>query len=381
MVNAVNHLKLLPNLICNLSSLIFAETSNPSHHDPSKSLHRTIYVEWRLWIECLIVEFPPPIWRWCGMNGAAWLLVAATLGVDFGWQYAPDGKLEYLIQIPDSQYETLRNNAEGTVSNIPPEVLPHIRRFRILVGNQQLPQEKLPAPVGGVRSERTPFGNDPINAQAVGMQALGENATPFVPGAPESSVQPLDKNAPLPGPGYDDPHAAVDNTLLSLPNMRSANPNFSDYETQPTSSFGTIIPTVPTIPRNLKNPQHNYFPPQTTPPGMYNTQPNPYAGKRFGEPHFGSVNTEFPAEQQAAYNANANSALPYNTNNTGGYNNDSRFRSAGNTPVQQLAPASYAMVIIGLCLSIGANMFLGWLAWEYYLRYRESFETWRNSSR
>ncbi len=117
-------------------------------------------------------------------------------------------------------------------------MLPHLRRIRIVVGNNQLPQEKLPAGVGVIAPGNSNFANDPINARAVGMQATGENSTPFVPNAPESSVQPFDKNSVLPGPGYDDPNAAVDNTLLALPNTRNVEPNFSDFQTQPTTNFG-----------------------------------------------------------------------------------------------------------------------------------------------
>ena len=42
------------------------------------------------------------------MNGAAWLLAMATLGVDYGWRLDKGGQLEYIIQIPPSQLETLR---------------------------------------------------------------------------------------------------------------------------------------------------------------------------------------------------------------------------------------------------------------------------------
>src|SRR5438045_388464 len=68
------------------------------------------------------------------MNGAAWLLALATLGVDYGWRLDDRGQLEYIIQIPPSQLETLRESPEGISSAIPPEVVRHVKRFRIVVG-------------------------------------------------------------------------------------------------------------------------------------------------------------------------------------------------------------------------------------------------------
>ena len=37
------------------------------------------------------------------------------------------------------------------------------------------------------------------------------------------------------------------------------------------------------------------------------------------------------------------------------------------------------LTVCALCLSIGGNIYLGWIAWGYYLKYQESFESWRNS--
>ena len=80
------------------------------------------------------------------MNGAAWVLLLSTVGVDFGWRVSPeDRKLEYIIQIPPSQYESIRDNPDGVDSNIPPEVVRHVKRIRIIVGTAALPRDPLPA--------------------------------------------------------------------------------------------------------------------------------------------------------------------------------------------------------------------------------------------
>ncbi len=72
------------------------------------------------------------------MNGIAVLISLAAVGVDYGWQPAADGQLEYIIQIEPSLLENLKNGDE-IVSEILPEAR-GVRKFRIRVGNGPLPR-------------------------------------------------------------------------------------------------------------------------------------------------------------------------------------------------------------------------------------------------
>jgi hypothetical protein len=74
------------------------------------------------------------------MNGAAILLVTATLGVDFGWKALPDDEVEYIIQIEPALLESLENG-EPIASELLPEVRGNVRRFRVQIGNAPLPRE------------------------------------------------------------------------------------------------------------------------------------------------------------------------------------------------------------------------------------------------
>ncbi|MCO6457980.1 MAG: hypothetical protein J5I93_21970 [Pirellulaceae bacterium] len=74
------------------------------------------------------------------MNAVALLLAVATVGVDYGWQRAEDGELEYIIQIEPELLETLRDEGVEIVSRIHPQAR-DIKRLRIRVGNSQLPKE------------------------------------------------------------------------------------------------------------------------------------------------------------------------------------------------------------------------------------------------
>ena len=70
------------------------------------------------------------------MLTASLVLVAATLGVDYGWTSDGQGGRIYIIQIEPQLLEAMR---EGTViaSEIPPS-LEGVRAFRILVGDELL---------------------------------------------------------------------------------------------------------------------------------------------------------------------------------------------------------------------------------------------------
>lgn len=72
------------------------------------------------------------------MNGFALLLATAALGVDYGWQPASDGQLEYIIQIEPITLIALREGQE-VVSQIDPFVR-DIRRFRLRVGTEVVPR-------------------------------------------------------------------------------------------------------------------------------------------------------------------------------------------------------------------------------------------------
>lgn len=75
------------------------------------------------------------------MNSLAIFVAAATLGVDYGWQYAPNGQLEYLIQIEPALLDSMENGLD-VASELLPEVR-GVRKFRISVGNKKLPRETI----------------------------------------------------------------------------------------------------------------------------------------------------------------------------------------------------------------------------------------------
>jgi hypothetical protein len=105
------------------------------------------------------------------MNAIAALILASTVGVDYGWHRATDGEWEYIIQIEPGLVETLAKG-QALVSQMPPE-LRGVRRFRIQIGQGEVPRE--PLPQGGL----TTLSNAADPRSAMG----GPTGTPLDPAA------------------------------------------------------------------------------------------------------------------------------------------------------------------------------------------------------
>lgn len=73
------------------------------------------------------------------MSGLTIVIVTSLLGVDIGYQTADDGGMECVIQIEPELLDALREGRDVT-SAIDPQRLSHLRRFRVVVGDVDLPQ-------------------------------------------------------------------------------------------------------------------------------------------------------------------------------------------------------------------------------------------------
>lgn len=79
------------------------------------------------------------------MESAALTLLAASMGVLFGWQPMPDGsdRYEYLVQIEPAMLDTLRAGESIPITSDIPEEIGPIGRIRIVVGDGPLPRQQL----------------------------------------------------------------------------------------------------------------------------------------------------------------------------------------------------------------------------------------------
>ena len=76
------------------------------------------------------------------MNGLPLLLLASTVGMDFGWQPAKDNPnmLEYIVQLSPEEIQLLNSGQEELFSGIPQELKGRIDRVVIRMGREKLPQ-------------------------------------------------------------------------------------------------------------------------------------------------------------------------------------------------------------------------------------------------
>jgi hypothetical protein len=128
------------------------------------------------------------------MNGIV-LLLAAAVGVDYGWQADDQGELEYIIQVEPLLLETLKDGEE-IVSRVPPDAV-GLRSFRIRVGTGQLPREGLPPSEPAAASVQQP-PNSQKNLRP---------ESPFVPPTSQLSLPQFIEDAAVPEPLTPDPRS------------------------------------------------------------------------------------------------------------------------------------------------------------------------------
>jgi hypothetical protein len=110
------------------------------------------------------------------MNGFALLLATALLGVDYGWQPASDGRLEYIVQLEPVTLIALREGQE-VVSQIDPFVR-GVRRFRIRVGTDVVPRLGTPQQQGAGASAAA--ASAPPPGVTYGWQPVDERQLEFL---------------------------------------------------------------------------------------------------------------------------------------------------------------------------------------------------------
>ncbi len=114
------------------------------------------------------------------MNALILMVASTTVGINFGYQPTGDGGLEYIIQVEPDFCQSFPD--KGISSEVPREMLNSIHRFRIVVGNDQLPRENLPP---AMRTIQTPANTYPI--RPISPDVNSQNSFP-----PATSRPPLD---------------------------------------------------------------------------------------------------------------------------------------------------------------------------------------------
>lgn len=272
------------------------------------------------------------------------LLACAVPTVDVGWQQLEDGSYEYIIQIEPDQLEAMRAGRD-IFSDLPP-ALRHIRRYRITVGNAPLPHEGVPPeligspPVGRPDDVPASSGESPTSDNVAGGPTLI---------GPRNSLP----SSALPGPGEDDPPPVV------------AGPTIVEAEIAVEESTDEEIA--------VEQPPTVEAPAPVEPPTFViaaeEDSPAPDLPKPFDAP-----TDSRPIVEQASTTVAVASPGPTET--------EAAKPSLAGEVVPSEQPIGWALsaALVGLFVSLGANIYMTWVTVGTRYRYRELIARMRRQS-
>jgi len=271
------------------------------------------------------------------------LLATTSLGVDYGWQPTGDGQLEYIIQIEPSLLDALKSGVPIT-SEIPPEVR-GVRRFRIRVGQGDVPRNRdpvVPAPRAG---DPPAPESRPSSRPSSGTPTPAATPDPSLSDPPRAETpDPLPREAPprktLESPAEDEDTEPPTGDV-ALPADSVDRPQTPNDIAAPKADDDRFL----TPPRPLPREQQNDAPLFSLRPGS-TSQARPLKKASFAAP-----STE--KGEDAATLKLEKPTLPPTT---------------AKTPARPWGWLTLA--VFGLFASLGCNVYLGWIAWDYHRRYR-----------
>lgn len=300
------------------------------------------------------------------MNSLILVLAASSVGVDYGWQPNKQGEIEYIIQIEPELLDAMRDGAEIT-SRVDPSV--HgVRRFRIRVGNENLPQE-------GTTSAPA----NPVNR--VQDKVAGDENTD------SAKRSPLKLNANIPGDsGGEPPAQEPTGAKLGAPPLISPD----RLDTGGGGGFSLEPPEKkPTqdSPAEKSPPGGDSYTPLKEPPtdsGEAGPTPIPDPESASLPPQIDAGNSQFAEKPRMLEPSPAGEPLEgqqasYNKVVTEGKSANVASPSDISLPPEEASSRPW-MTFVLICLllfaSVGLNVYLGWIARGIYVRYRTlSLET------
>lgn len=251
------------------------------------------------------------------------LVAAAATGIEVGWQPLPEGGYEYTIQIEPELAESFVHGDHEIVSSVPSNI--DARRYRIVVGRGKLARVEADA-AAGVAARSKPL------AQRNPPSATPANKPPAQP-VIEEPEPPLE---PVAQPHQSDPPPiAGTDSLKNLP--------------EPPVDDGPAM-AVPLEPMALPH----------DPPAA-----NPFDRKQHSEP-----------EKHAAENAHLPVAETAPKLLQSGYEEATKANRPPLPSDKAAEPQrpwiAFVLALTLLCCSLGANAYLGWIAWDARARYRST---------
>jgi hypothetical protein len=270
--------------------------------------------------------------------------------VQFGWQQLPDGGIEYMVQVEPELLDTFRQS--GFTSDVPAGLQRDLRRIRITVGNQKLPNE------GDVMGPKDNTPNTPAGPTASVQPAAPSSGTSMLDRLKSVVVSPWEKSASKPAPADSAPSTSA---TLDLPPPPSVN------ETQ-----------AKTEPPPLVNETHAHAEPRAR------EAPQPLSSLPFFQ------SGQVSKIDNGKSSGESQTSTPRLNENEGAQDSPRLFGSDRmsmsakpavlETPVGGGAAPSSAPIakpwlplmgaLLALFASVGANVYLGWIYQSVRLKYR-----------
>lgn len=301
------------------------------------------------------------------------LIAVAAFGIDAGWEPLESGGVVYIIQIPPDQLDRLKNT-DDLLSDMPKDL--DVRQVKITIGTKELPRtyaHRATAKPALAEKELIAEGTIPaMNATADKTSAESQPAGPklIVPKqpAPEVRLATGDDNVAKPA-------AAVETTTL-----RPLDDNLSSRAPEPRDE--EELQQVPVRSTRDDRPARDEL--FTTPPSRPLVTPQlqdprdvPQRQPARVQPPISSVPVErYTREAEADYEA-AKPTLPPSFRTADSGTRMMPESEDRNTRDSEATWGPVVAIFFFLLLSMGANMWLAWIAWEARQRYDVLLEKYR----
>ena len=253
------------------------------------------------------------------MNTLLLVVASVAVGIDYGYQPLESGGLEYIIQFEPQQLDAL-NDGMDLVSEVPPDL--DIRSYRIQVGTDKLPRNL------GSQARRRGVGNDAARGRAdsaadeVASEPVDDEFEPKRRGAGDASAQDQADADQAKGPALVADPAGPDKTFSS------------DARGNPFAA-GNVLDR--NSPRKLTPAE----------------DASPLPGKSIAAAGYADRAKQLDN--------------PEDDENTSHDTNKPAIKEVAEAEKPWM---TLVWTIAALCVSLGLNVYLGWIAWTARERYR-----------
>ncbi|HUY92831.1 MAG TPA: hypothetical protein VMV10_29090 [Pirellulales bacterium] len=286
------------------------------------------------------------------MTGLLVCLSAVALGVDYGWQPIAGGGIEYVIQIEPQMLEALKRGED--LSSALPAGAQNIRRYRIVVGEEQLPHHGEPLPAE--TDEEPPAKISEVEDEtSVAGDAAAKWTMPLESPYPSNYEQ---AGIPLPGPVLNPPMIA--GPALEQPRLPPDADDVAQTEEQP-DAFESHRAGKPPVEPPPEDPPRNEPVKQAPKKSIFESGPLFSAE----EPEAGEQDSLHPSVKAAA-------KAPATVEKEHAAKDDELQSPSDSAPAsaEPTALKANSTTLVGLFASLGGNVFLLWVASGQRSRYR-----------